>query len=195
MFTDRLYFQIKTEVYFVLAVALLILPISWILAWLAAAFVHEIGHYIIIRVCRYRVYRIAIGCCGALMETENLGNKEWICAAAGPLFGLFLLVFVRWIPKVAICALMQSAFNLLPINTMDGGRIISGMLLRLFPRSTAMRISSVVSSATITAIIFLTIVLVLRYRLELIPCFLFCGVIIRFLIIKFPCKDAPLRVQ
>ena len=195
MYIEKLCFQTKSDAYFVLAAAVLILPVQWVLAWLAAAFVHEAGHYIAIRVCGYRVYRIVVSCYGAMMETEPLEDREWICAAAGPLSALLLVLLTHWIPRIAICALTQSLFNILPIDSMDGGRVFSRILQLLLPQSIAERTALVVSHLTIIMLTILVIVLGIRYQLRLIPCLLFAGVIIRFLIIKFPCKDGLLRVQ
>jgi hypothetical protein len=47
---------------------------------------------------------------------------------AGPA-GSFLLLFVaRWLPLVAICGFIQGSYNLLPLGTMDGGRVVACLL-------------------------------------------------------------------
>ena len=38
------------------------------------------------------------------------------------------------LPRLALCALIHSAYNLIPIYPMDGGRVVENLLLLLLPR-------------------------------------------------------------
>ena len=58
------------------------------------------------------------------------GLAGFVIALAGPFGGLVLLLTARWLPRLAICGLMQSVFNLLPISPLDGSRAVSAMLQR-----------------------------------------------------------------
>ncbi len=114
-----------------LSFALLTLPLDWVVAWVVAAFVHEAFHYGAVRLCNATVYEIRIGPFGAAMETEPMtGMAGFITALAGPAGGLALLLAARWLPRLAICGLMQSAFNLLPISPLDGSRAVGAVLQR-----------------------------------------------------------------
>ena len=122
---NRATLSIKPEFLFILAVLLLLLPLQWVVAWFIAVFFHEACHYWALRLCRSPVYRVKLTIFGAYMETEALtGAKGCICALAGPLGGLLLLLVARWFPRLALCGLFQSAYNLLPIFPLDGGRAL-----------------------------------------------------------------------
>ena len=121
--------EFQTGAILAAALALLVLPLSLLLSFLMAAFFHELCHYLALRWTGTRVYRITIGPFGAAMETDAMDpGREVICALAGPLGSLLLAGCYRICPEIAICALVQGCFNLLPLYPSDGGRILSGTL-------------------------------------------------------------------
>ena len=120
---------------------LLILPLPWIVAFLLASCFHELCHYAALRLSGHRVIRLGFGTNGILMETQFLSNKsELFCTLAGPLGGLCLLFFGRWFPRTAICAGLQSLYNLLPIYPLDGGRILRCLARQHLPPGVAMAV-------------------------------------------------------
>jgi stage IV sporulation protein FB len=107
------------------AFILLIFPFSWILSMALAAFIHEMGHWAAIRACKMEVNRFRIGLTGAKMETAGLtAGQELFCSFAGPAVGFLAVFTVRWFPRLALCALGQTVFNLLPVYPLDGGRCL-----------------------------------------------------------------------
>ena len=108
-----------------LALLLLIVPLRWVAAMILAALIHELGHYIALRLCGVHVFGVEFSLSGARMKVGSMSAcQEFICALAGPLCGLSLLMVARWVPRTAICGCIHSVFNLLPIYPLDGGRLI-----------------------------------------------------------------------
>ena len=108
-----------------LAVEVLLLPMSWLLGWLLAVSVHECGHYLALKCCRVPVSEIRIGLLGANMFTAPLSpTQELICAAAGPIGSFLLLILADRLPIAAMIGLVQGVFNLLPFYPLDGGRMV-----------------------------------------------------------------------
>lgn len=104
---------------------LLTVPFPWVGAAAAAALVHESGHLLAVWICGGRVMELEIDAFGAKMVTAPLEEKEeLLCAVAGPLLGALVCLFWRWIPRMALCAGVQTVFNLIPVYPLDGGRAL-----------------------------------------------------------------------
>ena len=114
---------------FVLAVGILVLPFPCVLGWFLAATFHEICHLLALKVLGVQVYGVVITSSGAQMDTEPMTPiREAICAAAGPLGALMLIMSAKWFPELSVCCFIQSVYNLLPIYPLDGGRVLRGIL-------------------------------------------------------------------
>lgn len=121
--------EIDASIYIVIAFALMLLPFEWVVGWVVATWVHEVSHYIALRAFRVTVFKIRIGLHGARMEIEPIPPKyEILCAAAGPIGGMLLILIGKWAPVSMFCGIVQSTYNLLPVHPMDGGRILSTLL-------------------------------------------------------------------
>lgn len=178
-----------------LAVAVLFVPLRWVICWLTAAAVHELCHYGMILLTGGRIHHIRIGMGGAVMQTQ-LGSwgKEILCAAAGPAGGLLLLLFVRWMPRLALCAFVQSLCNLVPVYPLDGGRIFEGLLRYLLPR----RADQIIKWATSFMLLLICgacIYAMLFLDLGVFPVIFALSILLHTGKIKIPCKAGPLGVQ
>lgn len=110
------------------AVWLLLVPLPWVGAAVLAGMVHELGHLILLWAEGTRIWQIRVGAFGARIETETLDPWHEFCAAlAGPAIGTILCLFYRMLPRTAVCAFIQSAYNLLPVYPMDGGRAMRSL--------------------------------------------------------------------
>ena len=116
------------------ALLLLTLPLPWLAAAVTAAVIHEMGHLLILRLLGAGRSEIRVGCTGAKIHTAfSEPWRELVCAAAGPVVGLLLLPAARWFPRIAVCGLAQSVYNLLPVYPLDGGRMLHSALEEWLP--------------------------------------------------------------
>lgn len=132
-----------------LALAVILLPLDWVTAWLSAVVIHEICHVIAVKVCRARIHSIRFALCGATIITDELSyGQQIVCALAGPSGGLLLLLVSKWVPQMTICGCVQSAYNLLPLVNLDGGRALQGLLSIYLDQRKAHNVSDWVDKET-----------------------------------------------
>ena len=172
---------------FVLALAVLVLPLQWFIAIILAAVFHELCHYLAIRCCGGQIVGISADMRGAKLEVVGLSNKqELFCALAGPAGGLLLLLLIRWIPRTAICGVFQSLFNLLPIYPLDGGRALRCGMELILSVERADKVCLWVRRISLTLVIGLGVYGTVFLGLGLMP--LLLGIIICG---KIACKQPP----
>lgn len=117
--------QISAGAYLLWAGCILLLPLNWIIGWLVAVSVHEAGHLMALLCCRTPIYSLKIGCLGAEISTGPItAFQELLCAAAGPMCSLLLILSREKYPIIALLGFVQGIFNLLPVYPFDGGRML-----------------------------------------------------------------------
>lgn len=179
-----------------LALGVLILPLRWLIASIFAAAIHEFCHWVAIRLCGGKVTDFVLGRGGAVISAEQLSRgKELLCALAGPIGGLLLLLAARWLPAVAICAAMQSVYNLLPIYPLDGGRALKCGTSLLLPPNAARKVCSWVQRSCLVLITAGAVYASAWLKLGLMPVLLALAVIAKGNSGKIPCKQWQQRVQ
>lgn len=117
--------RVRGRVFLLLALWVLALPLKWVAGALAAAAVHELGHLAALWMWNVPVHEMELDLWGAVIRTGPMEDQEELCCAlAGPLAGALVCLFWRWVPEVAVCAGVQSLFNLIPLYPLDGGRAL-----------------------------------------------------------------------
>lgn len=117
-----------TGFFVISAIALLILPLPWVTALFVSSLFHELCHYLALKLTCVSVHELRLTAGGAYLHTADMSPlQECVCALAGPVGALSLLLISRWIPRTAICAAVQTVHHLLPIYPLDGGRVVQGL--------------------------------------------------------------------
>lgn len=166
------------------ALALLTLPLNWLIAMIAAAAFHEACHALTVRACGGKIWSLCLGVGGAELVTSPLERRqELLCALAGPLGSLALVGCLSVFPRLAVCGLMQGLFNLLPLFPLDGGRIL---------RCLTPGWSDIAERGCGIFLLCLAIFGAVWWKLGLLPVILSVSLLIKR---KNPCKSSRFGVQ
>lgn len=185
--------QIQPIFCVILAFTLIIIPFPLIFAWVTAVLVHELFHVLAIKLFGKQILSVKFGLHGAVIETRDLTNvQEMICALAGPLGGFCLIIFAKQFPLLAIFGFVQSIFNLLPLFSFDGGRVLKCLLKQFVQEEKAENIFRV-TEKTISLLLVLLCVIVFTKLQMIILSIMLC----LFLLVKrkLTCKASQQRVQ
>lgn len=132
-----------------------------------AALIHELGHWLALRLCGARVERMTFSFVGASMEYDGGGLsyfREIVIALAGPAASMALALGAAvwgrayqndWAYYLAGLSAVLGAFNLLPIRQLDGGRAVYMFLCWLLGTDPAEGILCVFTCATIFLLLLL----------------------------------------
>ena len=96
---------------------------------------------------------------------------------------------------MAICAFVQSVYNLLPLTGLDGGHALALFLELILPPNTAQRICHVVEHFLLFLLILLCLYCALILHLGLLPILAAGNLVLKGSGGKIPCKSRPMRVQ
>ena len=143
-----------------------------VFALLLAAAVHEAGHLIAARVLKIPLTCLRVGLLGARLETGSgllSYGAEWKLAAAGPLASFLLAALAALLRGCSVfpeqlCAvsLLLGVLNLLPIETFDGGRIVSCLFALRFGEAFSRRVFRWLSFGFLTLLWCFSVYLLLR---------------------------------
>lgn len=131
----------------------------FVLLTAAAVLVHELGHFIALRLCGGDVKRLKVWFGGISMVYGGLGYAgETITALSGPgasvllalassLFGRIFLYTPAY--HLAGLSLLLGIFNLLPVFPLDGGRVLFALSARFSGLPAAERVRKICSAVLI----------------------------------------------
>lgn len=169
---------------------LLLAPLDLVFSFYAAAAIHELCHILALRLFHIPIYSMTLSISGAVIQTAPLPPKqEFLCAAAGPAGSFLCVLFLRFLPLVAIFGLIQGIYNLLPIYPMDGGRMLRCFCQIFCPRHCDM-ICAVVMVMTVVAIAGVCFYLYFHTRNHLFLLFALYFLFQTCTKRKIPCKEA-----
>ena len=182
-------YDIQPAFLFSALLTIILLPIQWVLAWMIATSIHELSHIAWMRMLNVRILHVQLNYMGATIVTEPMHPAKDLCSAlAGPVGGCTLLFFSNIWPELAICAMVQSIFNILPFYPLDGGRVLYNLFILLLGRSGARRTTLILDIVALTVLTILSIGLQLLYH---------CGTILGFLtlLLFFQYRKAKYALQ
>lgn len=176
----------------VAVLALVIIPINWVFAWMIAVLFHEFGHFILLKMFRIPIYHIALNTKGVYMQTATMtAGQEIVVAAGGLLSSLVLVLCSRWMPCTACCAFFHLTFNLLPFCSFDGGRVLWNCICLCLNT----RYANITFRCTQCLAMLLIFVLAVRIRWGIMVLITVFTLIVRSGWITFPCKRRKQIVQ
>ena len=127
-----------------LSLAVLLFEPKILFATILSAFLHEIAHIVVIRLSGGQVYALEIlsGGCVIRRSPDSTGFASDLAVfAAGPLANLMLwgifFPFSGFFAPLSRVSLSLAVFNLLPIRSQDGGRILKLLACRFLPPAAA----------------------------------------------------------
>ena len=188
----RSFLKVYPAFWIIAVLALVIIPIKWIFAWMIAVLAHEFGHYILLKIFQIPLYHIAIKAGGIYMHTATMTAGQEIAVSAGGLLSSLVLVLCSpWIPYTACCAFFHLMFNLLPFFSFDGGRILWNCI-----RSC---LNAHYANITLRCLQFLVLVFVsvlaVRIRWGIMALIAVSILLARSRCVTFPCKRRKQIVQ
>lgn len=163
------------------------------LALFIAAVLHELGHVLAAYLCDIPLDELRLGAFGASI-TPKYGlssyKKEIFLALGGPLSNVVCAVLILPFAKsggfselIFAASLFLSLVNLLPIDDLDGGRVLKCALLQKLSPSSVDRACSIISFFLVLTVWLISVYLLLRRSLSLslftFSLSLFCKIFLR----------------
>ena len=189
-----MYLRFDASFFLYAALMVLVMPLDWLVSCVAAAIWHEVCHLIAIYCCTGKWQPVFAGAVKARIPLPVMSRgRELLCALAGPAGGLCLTLLAPWFPKLAICALIQNLYNLLPVYPLDGGRVLWYLTDLLFSPAYTEYICEFIAAFCIGMLLAAGVFGTFCLHLGPIP--VLFGLLILLKSRKFPCNARCLAVQ
>ncbi len=148
---------------------------EYYLTALICSLIHECGHIFACICYDEKISEIKISFYGVILKRENRISdykKSIIISSAGPLFNL-LFAFVLIILKIfnydisyipILTNIFLFIFNMLPVNSLDGGTILKYSLYKIFGITKGERIFIKTSFGFLSFCLIITVLFYMRYK-------------------------------
>ena len=176
---------IKVSPFFIIYSTIIVFTDSpYILPTILGIILHELGHILCAKILRAKITRLTLSPLGAQMKLEGIipYKDELLIALSGPLLGIlgFLFAFPfahrsEMCSAFAIISLSLSIFNLLPLPSLDGGRILRCALCSLVSLNIAEKVSKTLGFFTLCLLWAFTVYFMIKLAGGL-SVFIFCSI-------------------
>lgn len=182
----------KIKISFISIIWIAFLVVSktpFIIPLLCAVIVHELGHLLCAAILKIKIESLKLSIFGARINTRRELSyvDEIIFALCGPLLGFLFFAFTfrialsnvslpfcqNFLFPFSILSLCLSIFNLIPLPSLDGGRILKCVFCLLFSLDRAEKIMRVTSFFTLLCLWMLSVYMMLKIA-NGVPMFVFC---------------------
>lgn len=184
---NKMKISIKANTCIYLVVLLFLLPLKWIFAWVTAILFHELCHWIAVKLCGGDVFEIIFGLGGATMHSSNMTEcTRLLSILCGPIGGMLLILISRFFPELALCSVVLSFYNLLPLLPLDGGQALQIVIK-------SQTLFSTIEKIVIFILAIISLYLSVALKLGVLPIAVFAGLWLKYR--KTPCKQMICKVQ
>lgn len=158
--------------------ALIALRVPHLPSMALAVLLHELGHLLFAKLLKIKISSLTLSLLGARIKTEkNMSySDEFLLALGGPLAGFlgsavaFFIslkhrgntVVEHFILPFCVISICLALFNLLPLDTLDGGRMLSSLLLSILSIRKAELVLSVIGFLCIFSLWLLSVYMILK---------------------------------
>ncbi|MCQ2418891.1 MAG: hypothetical protein MJ085_03800 [Clostridia bacterium] len=124
------------------------LPPGIFFPFLLAAGLHETAHIVLCKLLHVKIKAFSLSASGAELTADfKTYLQELLCISAGPAVNfLCVLLFFRF-AYFALFSLLLGLYNSLPLSSLDGGRLLHILLLRLCSFSFAEKLCQITEAA------------------------------------------------
>ena len=177
--------KIKIPLITIIWMITMVYSYSTVLPFLVLAIlIHEFGHWLFAKLFNVKLKSFELSPLGARIETahEISYKEEFFLALGGPLLGFISFAVVLPFAHQSNGALMFvvislciNIFNLLPISTFDGGRILKCLALSVFSLKIAQKIIAITSFLTAFSLWLLSVYMLIKIGAGL-SMLIFCSI-------------------